>query len=219
MLYERLAAFTGQYWLGVITMQNPFDVYSIQDIIFTTRPTLLIETGTANGGSALLWASIMELCEIEGGRVVTMDMNAPKWEEGGKTWGGLAREDPTKHKIWKKRVTFHHGSTVDKGWVEKAKAMTLEPVAGGGGGGQKVMVLLDSHHSEVHVFAEMEYYCPMVSVGCYCIVEDTKMSRWSSDGPMEAVKRFIVIHPEFVIDRSREHLYSHHTSGYLRRIK
>ena len=84
--------------------------------------------------------------------------------------------------------------------------------------GQKVMVLLDSHHSELHVFAELEYYCPMVSVGCYCIVEDTKMSRWSSDGPMAAVKRFLETHPEFVIDRSREHLYSHHTSGYLKRV-
>lgn len=26
-------------------MQNPFDMYSIQDIIYTTRPDLLIETG------------------------------------------------------------------------------------------------------------------------------------------------------------------------------
>lgn len=30
-----------------------------------------------------------------------------------------------------------------------------------------------------------------VSVGCYCIVEDTKMSRWSSTGPLEAVKKFM----------------------------
>ena len=28
-------------------MQNPFDMYSIQDIIYTTKPDLLIETGEA----------------------------------------------------------------------------------------------------------------------------------------------------------------------------
>ena len=43
----------------------------------------------------------------------------------------------------------------------------------------------------------MELYCPLVSVGCYCIVEDTKMSRWSSTGPHEAVQKFLKKHPEF----------------------
>ena len=45
MLYEHRQVFKQQYWMGVITMQNPFDMYSIQDIIYTTRPDLLIETG------------------------------------------------------------------------------------------------------------------------------------------------------------------------------
>ena len=26
-------------------MQNPFDMYSIQDIVFTTQPSLIVETG------------------------------------------------------------------------------------------------------------------------------------------------------------------------------
>ena len=37
---------------GVITMQNPFDMFSISDIIYTERPDLLIETGVV-GGSGL----------------------------------------------------------------------------------------------------------------------------------------------------------------------
>ena len=45
MLYEHRQVFKQQYWMGIITMQNPFDMYSIQDIIYTTRPDLLIETG------------------------------------------------------------------------------------------------------------------------------------------------------------------------------
>mmetsp|Transcript_1094 Transcript_1094/g.2379 ORF Transcript_1094/g.2379 Transcript_1094/m.2379 type:complete len:534 (-) Transcript_1094:633-2234(-) len=209
VLYEKLAVFTRQYWLGVITMQNPFDMYSIQDIIYTTKPDLLIETGTANGGSALLWSCIMELADMENSKVVTMDLVAPKWEPG-KHWGGVAREDPTTHKLWKKRVTFLQGSTVDPQVVQKVEAMAKD---------KKVMVLLDSGHSEMHVTAEMDVFCPMVSVGCYCIVEDTKMSRWSSTGPLESVKKFLENHPEFELDRSRELLYSHHAMGYLKRIK
>ena len=66
-------------------MQNPFDMFSIQDIIVSTRPDLIIETGTANGGSALLWASIMEMNDIPG-RVVTMDIMEPSWDSNGTSW-------------------------------------------------------------------------------------------------------------------------------------
>ena len=37
--------------------------------------------------------------------------------------------------------------------------------------GKKVMVALDSAHGSQHVAQEMEAYCPLVSVGSYCIVE------------------------------------------------
>ena len=38
-------------------------------------------------------------------------------------------------------------------------------------GKKTVMVTLDSGHHAVHVAKEMEAYCPLVSVGSYCIVE------------------------------------------------
>mmetsp|Transcript_1096 Transcript_1096/g.2385 ORF Transcript_1096/g.2385 Transcript_1096/m.2385 type:complete len:534 (-) Transcript_1096:676-2277(-) len=209
VLYEKLAVFTRQYWLGVITMQNPFDMYSIQDIIFSTQPDLLIETGTANGGSALLWSSVMELCGLEDSKIITVDLQSPVWEKGTH-WGGKAREDPTQNKMWKKRVTFMKGDTVDAGIVAKIKAAAQ---------GKKVLVTLDSGHHREHVFKELEAYCPLVSVGSYCIVEDTKMSRWSADGPLSSVFTFMEKHPEFEVDRSRELLYTHHVSGYIRRIK
>ena len=45
--------------------------------------------------------------------------------------------------------------------------------------------------------AEMDIYCPLVSVGCYCIVEDTRMNRWSTGGPLEAVKAFLKKNSDF----------------------
>ena len=40
---------------------------------------------------------------------------------------------------------------------------------------------------------EMDAYCHLVTAGSYCIVEDTKMSRWSSDGPLTAVKTYMQV--------------------------
>mmetsp|Transcript_1095 Transcript_1095/g.2380 ORF Transcript_1095/g.2380 Transcript_1095/m.2380 type:complete len:513 (-) Transcript_1095:676-2214(-) len=211
VLYEKLQIFKNQYWMGVITMQNPFDLLSIQDIIFTTKPDLIIETGTANGGSALLWASLMELADIPDGRVITVDISPPTWDSKGLHWGGVAREDPTKHRFWKKHVTFIQSGSLD--------GPALDQVREAASKAKKVLVLLDSDHSDKHVKGELDAYCPLVTVGSYCIVEDTKMSRWSADGPLSSVFTFMEKHPEFEVDRSRELLYTHHVSGYIRRIK
>lgn len=95
-----------------------------------------------------------------------------------------------------------------------------EAPAAGGGRQLRVLVLLDSHHSAVHVLSEMEAYCTLVTPGSFCIVEDTKLTRWtdSEPGPLAAVRSFIGWHPEFKIDRDRELLFTHHPYGYLQRL-
>jgi len=211
VLYEKLKIFTKQYWLGVITMQNPFDMFSIADIIYTVKPDLMIEAGTANGGSAVLWGSIFELSGLYNSKIVTIDINEPSWTPGEKHWGGQAREDPRTKPFWQKYVTFIKGSSTELHVQEKIREMAK--------GARRVLVLLDSNHASDHVRNEMEALCPLVTVGSYCIVEDTKMSRWSADGPLSSVFTFMEKHPEFEVDRSRELLYTHHVSGYIRRIK
>ena len=39
-------------WLGTLTLKNPLDLWVYQEIMFETRPDLVIETGTYRGGSA-----------------------------------------------------------------------------------------------------------------------------------------------------------------------
>jgi cephalosporin hydroxylase len=58
-------------------MQNPLDAWSIQDIITTIKPALILETGTANGGSALLWASVLELNQLHRSKIITIDPRHP----------------------------------------------------------------------------------------------------------------------------------------------
>jgi cephalosporin hydroxylase len=41
-------------WLGLPVLKVPQELYAIQEIIWKTKPDLIIETGVACGGSLLL---------------------------------------------------------------------------------------------------------------------------------------------------------------------
>ena len=45
-------------------------------------------------------------------------------------------------------------------------------------GYRRVMVILDSDHCKEHVLAELKKFSPLVSKGCYLVVEDTFISRY-----------------------------------------
>ena len=76
--HEILYAKKGQtwlanHWLGIQTSQNPNDAWITQEIIVEQKPDVLVETGTKNGGSALIWAMIMR--EVNpNSRVITIDI-------------------------------------------------------------------------------------------------------------------------------------------------
>ncbi len=61
---------------------------------------------------------------------------------------------------------------------------------------------------------ETELYCPFATVGSYCIVQDTKLSRFASQGPLQAAKDYARLHPlDFTTDRERELVFTHHPYG------
>jgi cephalosporin hydroxylase len=49
------------FWLSVPTSKCPLDLWVIQEILFEGKPDVIIETGTAYGGSALFLASMCDL--------------------------------------------------------------------------------------------------------------------------------------------------------------
>lgn len=79
--------------------------------------------------------------------VITVDVNAAatEWDSGG-------------------RVTPIIGSSTDPAVVDLVRKLVA---------GRRCMVSLDSDHSAAHVRREIEAYGPMVSPGCYLVVEDT----------------------------------------------
>jgi cephalosporin hydroxylase len=197
-------------WFGVETWQHPFDVWITQEIIWEVRPDVIVETGTLRGGSAALWASILEHANPDG-RVLTIDIY------DGRSPEALALP------VFQRRVDFLLGSSTDP----KVVSQVAERVQG-----KKVLVILDSLHTKEHVLDELKAYAPLVSVGSYLIVQDTHLGDtvpfWFLEkeeehwipGPRAAVEEFIAGNDRFTIDRSRERLLAtNNRRGFLKKVR
>jgi cephalosporin hydroxylase len=92
----------GQTWLGIPTLQHPFDAWVTQEIIVETRPERIIEAGAPCGGSATMWAMILNNL-VPDGRVIAIDLH-----------DGLQKARTVD--VFNRRVDFVRGSTVDPPW-------------------------------------------------------------------------------------------------------
>lgn len=187
-------------YLGVPCVQHPGDAWVTQEIISQTRPEVIVECGRLGGGSTIMWAHLLEILDIDG-FIVSVELQDLAFE---------AR----KRAIWTRRVREVNGSSTDPDVV----AQVAELVAG-----RRTMVILDSDHTQAHVENELACYAPMVTPGCYCIVQDGFVSRYDPShgpGPLEATEAFLVGNDDFVVDRSRERmLHTLNPSGFLRRTQ
>ena len=59
--------------MGRPVIQLPEDMLRIQEVIYADRPTLIIETGVAHGGSLIFYASLFKAMDFQG-RVVGIDI-------------------------------------------------------------------------------------------------------------------------------------------------
>ena len=182
-------------WFGYRTMKSPNDLWAYQEIIAETKPEVVVECGTAFGGSSYFFASMFDL--LQRGEVITIDV-----EERG--------NQPVHP-----RITRLVGSSTDPLIVSDVKRRI---------GRKRTMVVLDSDHSEAHVAAELAAYHSIVSPGCFLIVEDTDINGHPvlpdhGPGPMEAVEAFLPTAPQFIVDESRERfMLTLHPRGYLKRV-
>jgi cephalosporin hydroxylase len=60
-------------WLGVSIIQLPADGMATQEVIWATKPDIIIETGVARGGSMIFLASMLEVCGH--GQVIGVDID------------------------------------------------------------------------------------------------------------------------------------------------
>ena len=139
-------------WMGIPIIQLPADIMATQEVIWKTKPDIIIETGVARGGSVLFMASILEM--MGNGQVIGIDIDIRKHN----------RESIEAHPM-SKRVTLIEGGSVDDSILKQVRANIPD--------GARVMVVLDSDHSRDHVLEECRAYGPMVTKDCYMVVADT----------------------------------------------
>jgi cephalosporin hydroxylase len=203
-------------WLGRPIIQTPIDIVAMQELIWSTKPDLIIETGIAHGGSLIFSASMLELNAACGGpqdaEVLGVDIDIRAHN----------RAAIEAHPMFK-RIAMIQGSSVAPEIIEQVQAKAE--------GKGRVLVCLDSNHTHDHVLAELQAYAPLTSVGSYCVVFDTVIEDMPAEmfpdrpwgpgnNPRTAVREYLKGHPEFEIDKQIDHklLISVAPDGYLKRV-
>jgi len=195
-------------WMGRPAIQFPQDMVALQEIIWRTRPEVIVETGIAHGGSLVFSASMLALLGGEREAIgVDIDIRPHN------------RAEIEAHPMASRIVTYE-GSSVD----ESVAAKVRERVAG-----RSAMVVLDSNHTAAHVARELELYAPLVRAGFFLVVMDTVVEYaepgsivdrpWGpGNNPMTAVDAFLPREPRFVVDEEYDAklLFSVAPRGYLR---
>ncbi|MCL6591666.1 MAG: cephalosporin hydroxylase family protein [Firmicutes bacterium] len=195
-MYYNSHVWLNTYWLGIPVQKCPLDLWIYQEIIFESRPDVIIEAGTMNGGGTLYLATLCEL--VQKGRVISIDI-APQ--------PGL----PKHH-----RIGYLTGSSISGDIYHKVRGM-IHP-------GEQVMVILDSGHHFEHVLTEMRLYSGLVTPGQYLVVEDTNINGHPvlpefGPGPMEALQHFLAENNQFMVDKSREKFFvTFFPNGFLKRV-
>jgi len=199
-------------WLGRPIIQYPQDMVALQEIIWKSRPDLIVETGIAHGGSLVFSASMLELL---GGRGEVIGIDVDIREHN--------RAEIEKHPMFK-RITLIQGSSLDEQVVERVRNIAAHK--------ERIMVVLDSNHTHTHVFQELQLYAPLVGKDSYLIVFDTVVEDmpadfypdrpWGKgDNPMTAVRAFLAQNDRFEVDTEMERklLITAAPSGYLRCVR
>ena len=178
-------------WLGRPIIQFPQDLAALQEIIWDTKPDLIIETGIAHGGSLVFHASMLQLLGNDG-RVLGVDIDIRDHN----------RAEIEAHPMFE-RIEMIQGSSIDDSTADQVRMIA--------GGAKRVMVVLDSNHTHAHVERELELYAPLVTKDCYLVVCDTLIEDmpagsfpdrpWDKgNNPATAVREFLSATDRFEVD-------------------
>ena len=188
--------------MGIPTRKMVTDVWVYQEIIFETKPDLIIEIGSFYGGSTLFLAQMQELLG-RGGEVLSIDVSHDYF---------LASH-PRIHKIT--------ADCSQPAVLEQVRQMAA---------GKTVMLIHDGDHTAAAVERDLRLYAEFVTPGMYLIIEDgvvdllnPKYSKtgnaYPDGGPLKASR---IVYPEmkdrFELDMRRERfILTTNPNGYWRR--
>lgn len=199
-------------WMGRPIIQTPQDMVAMQEIIWATKPDLIIETGIAHGGSLIYYASLLEMMGSDG-YVLGIDIDIRTHNKA----------EIEAHPMFK-RIKMIQGSSI--------AADTVAAVAEHVKGKKSVLVILDSNHTHDHVLQELKLYSPFVTLNNYLVAYDTLVEDMPEDlitdrpwgkgnNPKTAVWEFLKTSDQFEIDKAIEAkiLITVAPDGYLKRVR
>lgn len=186
-------------WMGVRALKNPLDAWIYQEIIYDVQPDVIVEIGSANGGSTLFFAHLLDC--LGKGTVVSIDINR------------------TDYKVSHERIIEVTGDSSSEEVVGKVKDLCS---------GKSVLVIHDGGHRKEQVLRDLASYSELVSLNSYFIVEDgvvdlfkpgDGVGQWY-EGPLKAVEQFISERSDFIVDIERErYILTYNPKGFLKRIR
>lgn len=199
-------------WLGVPVIRLPDDIMVLQELFWQYRPERIVETGVARGGSMLLNASLMRLCDKDPA-VLGIDLQI-----FAHTTAALAEHPMSQG------VTLLEADSTSERAVEAARAF-LAPA-------DRAVLVLDSNHTHDHVLAELRVLAPLLPIGGMVLVADTLIEEFPAgyvqnrpwdrgNSPATAAREFLAENDDFELagDWSRRALLTEFRDGILRRVK
>tara|TARA_B100000575_G_C23065004_1_gene613218 strand:- start:331 stop:1053 length:723 start_codon:yes stop_codon:yes gene_type:complete len=200
-------------WFGVKLIQFPSDIMMLQNIIYDSKPDVIIECGVAHGGSLIFYSSMLRLLGKKNYKVIGIDILIKKKNKRKIKLNPLSKEV----------VLIEKSSTSPE--LKSILKKYLKP-------NKKIMVVLDSNHTHQHVLDELNFYSSYIKKNQFIVVLDTNIefiaSRHINKGrafkkgnsPYTAAKQFLKTNKKFKNIKKYENMamVSSAYNGILKRI-
>lgn len=198
-------------WGGVPVIRLPDDIVVLQELIWAYRPTAIVETGIARGGSMILNASLQLMAGLEP-HVLGIDISIFPH----------TRRALSEHPLAAGVELLETGSTTDTA-VARAAAFLR--------GHERCLLILDSDHTHAHVLSELRLLSPLLPPGSFVLVADTLIEEFPEgfytnrswdrgNNPATAVREFLAENDHFApaTPWTRRALLTEFRDGILQRL-
>jgi len=184
-------------YFGVKALKSPMDAWIYQEIIFETKPDVLVEIGNSSGGGILQLAHLCDL--LQKGRVIGIDITHAEIPP-------VVRSHP--------RITLIESDACTA--VTKVSSL-IQP-------DERVLIIEDSAHTFDNTLNVLRAYQHFVKPGDYFIVEDGicwhGLNLGSKPGPYEAIEAFVAENRDFQVDRTKASFFlTWNPKGFLKRVR
>jgi cephalosporin hydroxylase len=175
-------------WMGVPIIRLPDDIVVLQELIWQLKPSKIIETGIARGGSLILSASLMKM---RSGYADVLGLDLQIFPHTREAIEGSQFADS---------IQMWEGDSSSLSAVEVVKKFL-------NGDNKPCLLVLDSDHTHFHVLNELNALAPLLPAQSMIMVADTLIEElpldfysdrdWApGNNPLTALNQFLAENTE-----------------------